>query len=95
MSLRDAGHMLDVVEANEDPGSAAAMTRYDALRRSDVLPRQTAISMMNRSLLADVLPPHLLRAAGLAAVAYLKPLRDIAIREGLSPSAGLPFAMRA
>lgn len=95
MSLRDAGHMLDVVDASEDPGCTEAMARYDALRRSDVLPRQTAISMMNRSLLADVLPPHLLRATGLAAVAYLKPLREMAIREGLSPSGGLPHAMRA
>jgi 2-octaprenyl-6-methoxyphenol hydroxylase len=95
MSLRDAGHMLDVVLAHgDDPGAGSAMQRYDALRRSDVLPRQTAITLMNRSLMADVLPPHLARAAGLAAVAWLPPLRNLAIREGLSPSVGLPFAMR-
>jgi 2-octaprenyl-6-methoxyphenol hydroxylase len=94
MSLRDAGHLVDVVLAHEDAGVDAAMVEYDAKRRSDVLPRQTAISLMNRSLLADVLPPHLARAAGLAAVALVPPLRNLAIREGLSPSGGLPFAMR-
>jgi 2-octaprenyl-6-methoxyphenol hydroxylase len=94
MSLRDVGHLLDVVTDHKDSGSPDAMGRYDALRRSDVGPRQTAISIMNRSLLADVLPPHLARAAGLAAVAMIPPLRSFAIREGLSPSAGLPVVMR-
>lgn len=94
MSLRDAGHMVDVVLAHEDAGSDKAMQEYDALRRPDVLPRQTGISLMNRSLLAEVMPPHLARAAGLAAVALVPPLRKLAIREGLSPSGGLPFAMR-
>lgn len=95
MSFRDAGHMIDVVLAHSDPGSDAAMSTYDSLRRPDIAPRQTAISMMNRTLLADVLPPHLARAIGLAAVASLPPLRKFAISEGLSPSRGLPFAMRA
>ncbi len=94
MSLRDAGHMVDVVLGHEDAGSDKAMLAYDALRRPDVLPRQLGISLMNRSLLADVMPPHLARAAGLAAVAMVPQLRKLAIREGLSPSGGLPFAMR-
>jgi 2-octaprenyl-6-methoxyphenol hydroxylase len=94
MSLRDAGHLLDVVLGHDDPGSIVAMEAYEALRRGDVVPRQTAISLMNRSLLAEMLPPHLARAAGLAAVAFVPPLRQLAIREGLSPSGGLPFVMR-
>jgi 2-octaprenyl-6-methoxyphenol hydroxylase len=94
MSLRDAGHLVDVVLAHPDPGSDAAMAEYETLRRPDVLPRQAAISMMNRSLLADMLPPHLARAAGLAAVALVPPLRKFAIKEGLAPSRNLPFAMR-
>jgi 2-octaprenyl-6-methoxyphenol hydroxylase len=94
MSLRDAGHVIDVALAHEDAGSDKAMQEYDALRRPDVVPRQLGISLMNRSLLADVMPPHLVRAAGLAAVAMVPPLRKLAIREGLSPSGGLPFAMR-
>ena len=94
MSLRDAGHLVDVVLAQADPGSDQAMQAYDALRRPDVLPRQLGISLMNRSLLSDVMLPHLARAAGLAAVSMIPPIRNLAIREGLSPSGGLPFAMR-
>jgi 2-octaprenyl-6-methoxyphenol hydroxylase len=94
MSLRDTGHMIDVVLGEDDAGSEKAMQHYDRLRRSDVLLRQTAISLMNRSLLSDFLPPHLARTAGLAAVSMITPLRQLAIREGLSPSGGLPFAMR-
>jgi 2-octaprenyl-6-methoxyphenol hydroxylase len=94
MSLRDAGHMVDVVLAHEDAGSDKAMQEYNALRRPDVMPRQLGISLMNRSLLSELMPPHLARAAGLAAVAMVPPLRKLAIREGLSPSNGLPFAMR-
>lgn len=94
MSLRDAGHLVDLVLAQADPGSDQAMQAYDALRRPDVLPRQLGISLMNRSLLSDVMLPHLARAAGLAAVSMIPPIRNLAIREGLSPSGGLPFAMR-
>jgi 2-octaprenyl-6-methoxyphenol hydroxylase len=94
MSLRDAGHMIDVVMVHDDPGSATAMQEYDAKRRADVGPRQAAISAMNHTLLAEMDLPHVARAAGLAAVAWLQPLRELAMREGLSPSQGLPFAMR-
>ncbi len=94
MSLRDAGHLVDVVLGHDDAGVETAMKSYDQLRRNDVVPRQAAISMMNRSLLSDMLPPHLARVAGLGAVAMVPPLREFAIREGLSPSGGLPFAMR-
>jgi 2-octaprenyl-6-methoxyphenol hydroxylase len=94
MSMRDVGHLLDVVLANTDAGGSAAINAYQALRRGDVGPRQAAISVMNKSLLADMVPPHLARVAGLAAVATLPPLRNFAISEGLSPSAGLPFVMR-
>jgi 2-octaprenyl-6-methoxyphenol hydroxylase len=94
MTMRDVGHMVDVALAHDDAGVDHAMQEYEALRRPDVIPRQTAISLMNRSLLSDMLPMHLARAAGLAAVAKVPPLRALAIREGLSPSGGLPFAMR-
>ena len=94
MSFRDAGHMVDVVLAHDDAGSDKALKNYDDLRQPDIKPRQMAISIMNRTLLAEVLPPHLARTLGLAAVATIPPLRKFAIKEGLSPSQGLPFAMR-
>jgi 2-octaprenyl-6-methoxyphenol hydroxylase len=95
MSMRDAGHVLDVVLAHDDPGCAAAMQEYQSLRLPDVLPRQTAISFMNRSLLLNDLAPNLLRVAGLAAVSAVPMIRKLALREGLSPSGKLPFVMRS
>jgi 2-octaprenyl-6-methoxyphenol hydroxylase len=95
MSMRDAGHVLDVVLAHDDPGCAAAMQEYQSLRLPDVLPRQTAISFMNRSLVLNDLAPNLLRVAGLAAVSAVPMIRKLALREGLSPSGKLPFVMRS
>jgi 2-octaprenyl-6-methoxyphenol hydroxylase len=95
MSMRDAGHVLDVVLAHDDSGCAAAMQEYQSLRLPDVLPRQTAISFMNRSLLLNDLAPNLLRVAGLAAVSAVPMIRKLALREGLSPSGKLPFVMRS
>jgi 2-octaprenyl-6-methoxyphenol hydroxylase len=94
MSLRDAGHVLDVVLGHQDAGGSDAMAAYDALRRSDVKVRQTAITLMNKSLLTDMLPLHWARTAGLAAIAALPPLRKFAVEQGLSPSSNLPFVMR-
>jgi 2-octaprenyl-6-methoxyphenol hydroxylase len=94
MSLRDAGHLVDVVLAHTDAGASEAMAEYEMLRRPDVLPRQALVSMMNRTLLSDMLPAHLLRAAGLTVVGSVPPLRKRVIKEGIAPSSTLPFAMR-
>jgi 2-octaprenyl-6-methoxyphenol hydroxylase len=93
MSLRDVGHMLDVVMAAGDGGSEAAMDAYKARRLPDVVPRQAAISFMNSSLLLHDVMPNLLRVAGLAAVSTLPMVRKLALREGLSPSGALPSMM--
>ena len=94
MSLRDAGHAVDVIVSANDPGADDVMKAYHATRISDVGPRQFAVNMMNRSLLSDMLPLHLLRAAGLAAVSAFPPLRALVMREGLAPSRDLPLSMR-
>lgn len=94
MSLRDIGHAVDVIVDAADAGAAASLESYDALRRPDIAPRQLAIGAMNWSLLSSHLAPHMLRAAGLFAVGAVPPLRKLAMREGLAPSSGLPFAMR-
>jgi 2-octaprenyl-6-methoxyphenol hydroxylase len=95
MSLRDAGHVADAVLAHEDPGSAAALEQYHARRVIDVTERQAAITLMNRSLLADLLPLHLMRAGALSLIAAFPPLRQLVMRQGLVPEGRLPYAMRA
>jgi 2-octaprenyl-6-methoxyphenol hydroxylase len=90
MGLRDAGDIADIVgqaiAANEDPGAARVLKRYDSARRADVASRIFAIDIANRSLLSGFLPVQSLRAAGLHLIGSIGPLRRLAMREGLSPS---------
>jgi 2-octaprenyl-6-methoxyphenol hydroxylase len=95
MSLRDAGHLVDVMLAATDPGSDSAMRDYDRLRRSDVESRLSLVGAMNNSLLSDLMPISVLRAAGLASLNLFPPLRHFALRKGIAQSENLPFAMRA
>lgn len=94
MSFRDAAQAADLIIGTKDAGAASIMKEYDKLRRVDVIPRQQMISMVNTSLLSEFAAFGLLRAAGLAAVAKIPPLRSLAMAQGLAPSSNLPFAMR-
>ena len=95
MSLRDAALAADLILATKDPGSKNVMAEYNATRRAEVLPRQQLIDLMNKSLLMGFLPLDGLRAASLAALHYIGPLKHIVMQHGLSPAQNLPFAMRA
>jgi 2-octaprenyl-6-methoxyphenol hydroxylase len=92
MGLRDAADLAavvrDAIASGDDPGATNALRRYDTARRADVLSRTFAIDIANRSLLSDLLPVQLLRAAGLHLIGSIGPLRRFAMREGLAPSWG-------
>ncbi len=94
MSLRDAAQAADLMEGEEDPGNAALLSAYDALRRRDVQPRQQVIDLMNRSLLSGFMAMETGRAAGLMLLSQFGPLRRAVMKYGLAPSAGLPRTMR-
>lgn len=94
MSFRDAAQAADLIIGAKDAGAVSVMKEYDKLRRVDVIPRQQMISMVNTSLLSEFAAFGLLRAAGLAAIAKIPPLRSLAMAQGLAPSSNLPFAMR-
>lgn len=93
MSLRDAAQACDIIMDEKDPGAPDALTRYDALRRRDVQPRQQAIDLMNRSLLSGLMPMEGTRALGLTVLESFGPLRRFVMRQGIGP-AQLPRAMR-
>ena len=99
LSLRDAAMaaelVLDAAQAGTDLGSDDLVRTYAKFRQRDVLPRQSIIHNFNRSLLVDFLPLNLARAAGVAIVGQLKPLRRYIMQQGLEPSSHLPRAMRA
>ena len=61
----------------------AALARYEHLRRGDVGLRTLGVHMMDRMLLADILPADFMRGAGLAALRAIGPLRRALMREGI------------
>jgi 2-octaprenyl-6-methoxyphenol hydroxylase len=89
LGLRDAAdiamYVREAMASGDDPGSPTVLRRYAAARRPDVLSREMAIDVANRSLLSDLLPMQSLRAAGMHLIGSVGPLRRLAMREGLSP----------
>lgn len=94
MSFRDMAEAYDIIAKYSDPGSQEAIATYKAARTADIVPRQTAIDLMNRSLLADLALVNSARAAVLAAIGNFGPLRRFAMRRGLRPPGVLPSIMR-
>lgn len=94
MSLRDAAQAADLIIGTDDPGAESVMKEYNTLRSTDVVPRQHMIQFVNNSLLASFPALPLARVAGLTAIASFPPLRQLAMQQGLAPTANLPFAMR-
>jgi 2-octaprenyl-6-methoxyphenol hydroxylase len=98
LSLRDAATAAELIEAaiaeRRDPGGPEIMRDYDAARRADILPRQAAVDLMNRSLLAGLLSIDAARSLALRTIENFGPLRRAVMRRGLAPASGLPHAMR-
>jgi 2-octaprenyl-6-methoxyphenol hydroxylase len=57
--------------------------------------RAAMVDTLNRSLISDFLPAHLMRGAGLHVLNTLPWLRRLVMREGLHPSGRLPELMRS
>lgn len=98
LGMRDAATLADYVSgqiaAGQDPGSEEVTANYARARAPDVNLRLTGIDLLNRSLLANILPVHLLRGLGLYALSSVGPLRRWVVKEGLQPSSSLPSLMR-
>jgi len=99
MSLRDGAMAAELIgdayHSGDDIGSHNVLSRYDAMRRRDVWPRQKIIDLMNRSLLSKLPLVHDARALGLSMVDRISPLREMVMREGISPTKNLPKVMQA
>ncbi len=99
LGLRDAAWLADLVAdalaGGRDPGGQDVLAAYDAARRRDVKSRALAVDVLNRSLLAGLLPVDVARGAGLATLKSLGPLRRLVMREGVAPSGTLPRLMQA
>ena len=93
LGFRDAMGILGAVEAaqarGDDPGSAGTLADYERGRRIDATSRTLGVDLLNRSLIAGLLPLDLLRFAGLTAASHIPPLRRALMRAGMGQS---PFA---
>jgi len=98
LGLRDIATIVELVTRTRslggDIGGEAVLKTYDTERRSDIATRSTMVDTLNRSLISDFLPLHLVRGAGLHALNTLPWLRRLVMREGLHPSGRLPALMR-
>ena len=90
LGLRDAAAIVAAALASrDDPGQPSALARYERARRGDVVSRTLGVDLLNRSLLAGFLPAQAARTFGLSALAAVPLLRRFAMREGVSPGAGI------
>ena len=90
LGIRDIEDLTRTVEAHRaDPGAPDALGAYDRARRPDILARSSAVGLLNRSLLSNLPPVQLARAAGLGMLAAEPPLRALFMREGLRTGSGL------
>ncbi|WP_029031245.1 UbiH/UbiF family hydroxylase [Salinarimonas rosea] len=96
LGLRDVASLRDaaVARGTEDPGARAALSAYERSRALDVRTRTMGVDMLNRTLLAGILPADFLRGAGLHALSAVGPLRRLLMREGVTPTIGTPQLMR-
>jgi 2-octaprenyl-6-methoxyphenol hydroxylase len=86
LSIRDVATLaqcLDGANLRASHRLEAALARYQHLRRGDVGLRTLGVHMMDRLLLADLLPVDFMRNAGLAALRAIGPLRRALMREGI------------
>lgn len=96
LGIRDIESLVRAVSTHaSDPGAPSALAAYDRSRRPDILARSSAVNLMNRSLLSDMLPVQFLRAAGLNLLGAAPPLRALFMREGLRTGSGFGSLFRA
>jgi 2-octaprenyl-6-methoxyphenol hydroxylase len=90
LGIRDISQLVETAALHRtDPGSPAALDAYDRRRRPDVLARTGAVTLLNASLLSDMLPAQVLRSAGLSLLGGSNALRGFFMREGLEPGSGI------
>jgi 2-octaprenyl-6-methoxyphenol hydroxylase len=98
LGLRDAATIAEIAvdahRAGDDVGGASALTRYDSLRRPDIMSRLAAVDLLNRTLLSDFLPFQSARQLSFFMLRAIGPLRRVVMREGVEPALSQPRLMR-
>jgi 2-octaprenyl-6-methoxyphenol hydroxylase len=91
LGLRDVEAVIacavDARADGEDIGGPQALSAYQSARRPDIVLRTGVVDGLNRALLTHFAPADFVRAAGLAALSVIGPLRRFVMREGIGPQA--------
>ncbi|MFG1188373.1 UbiH/UbiF family hydroxylase [Xanthobacter flavus] len=91
LGLRDAAALVslaaDAVATGRDPGSREVLARYADKRQRDISGRMTAVDLLNRSLLSDLVPVQSVRGFGLYLLDRVGPLRRTLMRLGIGDKA--------
>ncbi len=100
LGLRDAAMIADIAckahMRGDDPGSIEVISKYDELRRSDIMSRTFTVDFLNRSLIHGWFPPlQATRAIGVQLLKLIPPLRKAVMREGIAPQINLPPLMHS
>lgn len=95
LSLRDSMTLADLLSAQRDrPIPADAGDRYNRRRKPDVMSRTVSVDLLNRSLLTDLIPVQMVRAAGMHVLNAVSPLRNALMQEGVEPGRSLKNLVR-
>lgn len=91
LGLRDAAALVtlaaDAVATGRDPGGREVLARYADKRQRDITGRMTAVDLLNRSLLSDLVPVQSVRGFGLYLLDRVGPLRRTLMRLGIGDKA--------
>ena len=88
MSLRDIACLTDLAKQSPEAlGTTAQLDAYEKSRRPDIALRLSGIDLLNRTSMIGLRPGRDLRAAGIAALYGIAPLRKVLMRTGLGASA--------
>jgi len=90
LTIRDIIDSDRAVGSNTaDSGAANVLAAYNRHRRLDIIFRTGFVHGLNRALLSDFLPVQLVRSGGLELLRRHALLRNLFMREGMAPGAGL------
>jgi 2-octaprenyl-6-methoxyphenol hydroxylase len=98
LGLRDAATIAELAAAarrsGDDVGGVELTDEFDRRRHADVKSRTTAVDLLNRTLLSDLLPAQSARGLGLYVLDRIGPVRRAMMREGVAPRLSEPRLMR-
>ena len=91
LGIRDVEDLVAVASAfPDDPGSPAAMSRYHAARRPDILARSNSVNLLNASLLSGFLPHRLPAAPGSVSSEAFRRCAPSSCAKACGPAAASP-----